>query len=68
MIKCNIRKDDRVEVTTGKNRGKVGKVLKLLAEKNRLRVLVEGVNKVTRHTKPSAPGAPYARRGTIRSA
>ena len=57
-MKCNIKKDDRVEVITGKNRGKVGKVLKLVAEKNRLRVIVEGVNKVTRHTKPSAPGAP----------
>ncbi len=56
--KCNIRKDDRVEVTTGKNRGKVGKVLKLLAEKNRLRVIVEGVNKVTRHTKPASVGGP----------
>lgn len=56
--KSNIKKDDRVEVITGKNRGKVGKVLKLVAEKDRLRVLVEGVNKVTRHTKPSAPGAP----------
>ena len=57
-VKCNIKKDDRVEVTSGKSRGKVGKVLKLVADKDRLRVLVEGVNKVTRHTKPSAPGAP----------
>lgn len=55
-IKCNIRKDDRVEVITGKNRGKVGKVKKLLAEKNRLRVIVEGVNIVTRNTKPG-PGS-----------
>ena len=58
MIKCNIKKDDRVEVTTGKNRGKIGKVKKLVADKNRLRVIVEGINIVTRHTKPSAPGAP----------
>ena len=55
---CNIKKDDRVEVISGKNRGKTGKVKKLVAEKNRLRVLVEGVNMVTRHTKPGAPGAP----------
>ncbi len=58
MIKCNIKKDDRVEVITGKNRGKVGKVKKLVVDKNRLRVIVEGVNMVTRHTKPSQPGAP----------
>jgi len=58
MIKCNIKKDDRVEVITGKHRGKVGKVKKLLAEKSRLRLIVEGVNIVVRHSKPSAPGAP----------
>lgn len=57
-INCNIRKDDRVEVITGKNRGKVGKVLRFEAKKDKLRVVVEGVNKVSRHTKPSAPGAP----------
>jgi large subunit ribosomal protein L24 len=57
-IKCDIKKDDRVEVIAGKNRGKIGKVKKLVADKKRIRVIVEGVNIVTRHTKPSAPGAP----------
>ncbi|MGL4208998.1 MAG: 50S ribosomal protein L24, partial [Candidatus Adiutrix sp.] len=52
------KRDDRVEVISGKNRGRSGKVLKLVAEKNRLRVLVEGVNKVIRHTKATTPGAP----------
>ena len=55
-IKCNIRKEDRVEVITGKHRGKIGKVKKLVADKSRLRVIVEGVNMVTRNTKPG-PGS-----------
>lgn len=55
-IKCNIRKEDRVEVITGKHRGKIGRVKKLVADKSRLRVIVEGVNMVTRNTKPS-PGS-----------
>ena len=56
MITCNIRKADRVEVTTGKHRGKIGTVKKLVADKSRLRVIVEGVNIVTRNTKPG-PGS-----------
>lgn len=45
-----IRKDDIVVVTTGKNRGAQGKVLKVLHEVDR--VIVEGVNRVKRHQKP----------------
>lgn len=56
--KSNIKKDDRVEVIAGKNRGKIGRIKKLVADKNRLRVIVENVNMVTRHTKPAGPGAP----------
>ena len=44
-----IRKNDNVVVTTGKDRGKRGRVLKVVAEKNRL--VVEGVNFIKRHTK-----------------
>ena len=44
-----IRKNDNVVVVTGKDRGKRGRVLKVVAEKNRL--LVEGVNIMKRHTK-----------------
>jgi large subunit ribosomal protein L24 len=44
-----IRKNDSVVVTTGKDRGKRGRVLKVLPEKNRL--VVEGVNFIKRHTK-----------------
>jgi large subunit ribosomal protein L24 len=46
-----IRKNDNVLVTTGKDRGKQGRVLKVLPEKNRL--IVEGVNFIKRHTKPN---------------
>ena len=46
-----IRKNDNVIVTTGKDRGKRGRVLKVLPEKNRL--IVEGVNFIKRHTKPN---------------
>ena len=46
-----IRKNDNVIVTTGKDRGKRGRVLKVLPEKNR--VVIEGVNFIKRHTKPN---------------
>lgn len=50
--KCHIKKDDKVKVITGKDAGKIGKVLKVLPKKNR--VLVENINIVKRHTRPSA--------------
>src|SRR5262245_12294374 len=46
-----IRRNDNVVVTTGKDRGKRGRVLKVLPAKNRL--IVEGVNFIKRHTKPN---------------
>jgi len=45
-----IRKNDNVLVITGKDRGKRGRVLRVVPEKNRL--IVEGVNMIKRHTKP----------------
>lgn len=45
-----IRTGDKVKVITGKDKGKVGEVLKVLKDKNR--VIVEGVNKVKKHVKP----------------
>ena len=48
-----IRKNDSVLVITGKDRGKRGRVLKILPDKNRL--IVEGVNLIKRHTRPN-PG------------
>ena len=46
-----IRRNDNVVVTAGKDRGKRGRVLKVLPERNRL--VIEGVNFVKRHTKPN---------------
>jgi large subunit ribosomal protein L24 len=46
-----IRKNDSVVVVTGKDRGKRGRVLKVVPDKNR--VVVEGVNIIKRHTKPN---------------
>ena len=45
-----IRKGDRVIVLTGKDKGKDGTVLRMLAND---RVLVENINKVRRHTRPN---------------
>jgi large subunit ribosomal protein L24 len=50
-LQTPIRRNDNVVVTTGKDRGKRGRVLKVLPEKNR--VIIEGVNFVKRHTKPN---------------
>ena len=47
-----IKIDDKVKVVAGKDKGKVGKVLKVNGKKHRL--LVENINVVKRHTKPSA--------------
>jgi large subunit ribosomal protein L24 len=52
-LETPIRRNDNVVVTTGKDRGKRGRVLKILPEKNRL--IVEGVNMIKRHTRPN-PG------------
>jgi large subunit ribosomal protein L24 len=46
-----IRRNDNVVVTTGKDRGKNGRVLRVVPDKNR--VVVEGVNTIKRHTKPN---------------
>jgi large subunit ribosomal protein L24 len=50
-IQTPLRKNDMVLVRSGKDRGKRGRVLRVLAEKNRL--VVEGVNIVKRHTRPN---------------
>jgi len=46
-----IRKDDTVEILSGDDKGKRGKVLRVLRESNK--VVVEGINRVYRHLKPS---------------
>ena len=50
-VRPSIRKNDNVIVTTGRDRGKRGRVLRVLPAKNRL--IVEGVNFVKRHTRPN---------------
>ena len=51
MKKFNIKKGDTVYVNAGNDKGKTGKVLEVLREKDR--VIVEGVNMVSKHTKPN---------------
>lgn len=51
----NLKINDKVMVISGKEKGKIGKILKFLPEK--ARVLVERVNMVKRHTKPSGAGS-----------
>jgi len=51
VIKLHVKKDDLVMIVAGKDKGKSGKVLRVLPEKNR--VLVENLNVVKRHTRPN---------------
>jgi len=51
MAGLNVRKGDRVFVVTGKEKGKRGKILKTLPDKQR--VIVEGLNLVKRAVKPT---------------
>jgi large subunit ribosomal protein L24 len=50
-VKIRLKKNDLVEVTTGKEQGKTGKILRVFRDKNQ--VLIEKVNMIKRHTRPS---------------
>jgi large subunit ribosomal protein L24 len=52
MIKLKIKSGDTVKVIAGDHKGSEGKVLRVDREKNK--AVVEGVNMVSKHTKPSA--------------
>jgi len=52
MSKLHIKKGDTVYVNAGEDKGKTGRVLKVLVEKQR--ALVEGVNMISKATKPNA--------------
>ena len=52
MSAMKIKKGDTVQVITGTDKGKEGKVVSVDAKNNK--VVVEGVNMVTKHAKPSA--------------
>ena len=51
MSKLNVKKNDQVLVTTGKNRGARGRVLRVLASEGK--AIVERVNMIKRHTRPN---------------
>lgn len=55
-MRAQIRKNDTVIVITGRERGKTGKVLRVIRDKDR--VLVERINLVKRHTKARGPQSP----------
>ena len=50
-MSMRIKKNDRVRVISGKDKGKEGKILRHISAKDM--VVVEGINMVSRHTKPS---------------
>ena len=50
----NIKKDDKVVVLSGKDKGKEGKILS--ADPKAMKVIVEGVNVATKHQKPRKQG------------
>jgi len=50
LVRFHVRKNDLVKVIAGKEKGKTGKVLKVLPKKNR--VVVEKVNFIKRHSRP----------------
>ena len=52
MTKLHIKKGDMVYVNAGESKGKTGKVLEVITDKNR--AIVEGLNMVSKHTKPNS--------------
>ncbi|MGW8312381.1 MAG: 50S ribosomal protein L24 [Desulfuromonadales bacterium] len=51
VTKLHVKKDDQVMIIAGKDKGKSGKILRVLPDKGR--VLVENLNMIKRHTRPS---------------
>ena len=51
-MKIHIKKDDTVEVTAGVAKGQQGRVISV--DRDKYRAIVEGMNIVTKHTKPNA--------------
>jgi len=56
-MRAAIRKNDTVMVIAGRERGKTGKVVRVIPEKSR--AIVERLNMVKRHTKARGPQSPY---------
>lgn len=51
VTKLHVKKDDTVAILSGKDKGKTGRILKVMSEKGR--VVVENINMVKRHTRPN---------------
>ena len=64
-VKFRVKKGDEVVVLTGKDRGKTGEVLRVMRSQSRL--VVQGVNMVKRHTRPSPqnPGGILEKEATL---
>ncbi len=52
QAKRHVKKGDMVQVITGNDKGKKGRIIEIVSESNR--AMVEGINIVSRHTKPNA--------------
>ena len=66
MNSFHVHKGDEVEVITGSNRGRKGKILEVKTDSHR--VLIEGVNMIKRHVRPTQDnpkGGVIEREGTI---
>ena len=66
MQKCHVKKGDQVVIIAGTERGKRGRVLEVLREKQR--VIVEGAKMIKRHTRKSQQhpqGAIVEREGSV---
>ena len=66
MVKFHVKKGDQVTVISGKEKGKSGKIIAVLTEKQR--VVVEGLQMIKKHTKKSQQnpnGAIVEREGSI---
>ena len=53
-MKLNIKKNDRVKVIAGREKGKIGRVIRVIPEKGR--IMVEKTNMVKRHMRPTKAG------------
>ncbi len=51
VTKLHVKKNDTVTILSGKDKGKTGRILRVLPEKGR--VVVENVNMIKRHTRPN---------------
>ena len=64
MALARVRKNDTVMIITGRERGKTGRVLRILTERER--VVVERLNLQKRHTKARGPQSPEIGRASCR--